>query len=231
MQFIQQPKKLTIRNIGVEENRSQYQKHGELLPATIRCIICGRSNSGKTNILLNLLENPNGLRFENVYIFCKSLHQTKYQYLEEVLKSISGMGFYTFKCADELIPPEMAKPNSIFIFDDVMNDKQDCIRSYFCMGRHYNIDSFYLAQTYTRVPKHLIRDNANMFILFKQDDTNLRHIYNDCAISCDMTLDEFRRLCGQCWDHDKYNFLVIDLDSEKHNGRYRRGFDEFVLIR
>jgi len=42
------------------------------------------------------------------------------------------------------------------------------------MGRHKNIDSFYLCQTYS--PKHLIRDNANFIIMFKQDDLNMRHI-------------------------------------------------------
>lgn len=231
MKFVKQPKSFPIRNVADDQiAKNKYRKHGELFPNTFRCIICGPSNSGKTNILINLLENPNGLHFENIYIFSKSLHQTKYKYLERILKPIKGLGYFTFKCADDLILPEEAKPNSVFIFDDVMCDNQDAIRSYFCMGRHYGLDSFYLAQTYTRIPKHLIRDNANFFILFKQDDTNIRHIYNDCAISCDMSLDDFRYLCGQCWNSSKYNFLVIDLDCEKNKGRYRRGFDEFVMV-
>jgi len=41
------------------------------------------------------------------------------------------------------------------------------------MGRHKNMDSFYRCQTYTHIPKHLIRDNANMIIMFKQDDLNM----------------------------------------------------------
>ncbi|KAL6256683.1 hypothetical protein P5V15_012802 [Pogonomyrmex californicus] len=47
------------------------------------------------------------------------------------------------------------------------------------MGRHSNVDCFYLCQTYARIPKHLIRDKANLLILFKQDGTNLKHVYND----------------------------------------------------
>lgn len=232
MEFVKQAKSLKIRNIAEDCNIKQktYRKHGDLLPNSIRCIICGPSNSGKTNVVINLLESPNGLYFENVYIFSKSLHQSKYKYLEQVLQPIHGLGFYKFHSTDELIEPKDAKPNSLFIFDDVMCEKQDIIRSYFCMGRHYNVDSFYLAQTYTRVPKHLVRDNANLFIIFKQDDTNLRHIYNDCTISCDMSLDQFRDLCGKCWNSSKHNFLVIDLDSKFNKGRYRRGFDEFVTI-
>jgi len=31
---------------------------------------------------------------------------------------------------------------------------------------------------HARIPKHLIRDNTNLLILFKQDCTNLKHVYN-----------------------------------------------------
>jgi len=37
------------------------------------------------------------------------------------------------------------------------------------MGQHADIDSFYLCHTYAKIPKHLLRDNANLLILFKQD--------------------------------------------------------------
>lgn len=62
--------------------------------------------------------------------------------------------------------------------DDVLSDKQNNICRYFTKGRHYLTDVFYLAQTCSRVPKQLIRGNANIIILFKQDERNIRHIYN-----------------------------------------------------
>ncbi|XP_018058117.1 PREDICTED: uncharacterized protein LOC108693592 [Atta colombica] len=64
--------------------------------------------SGKTNVLISLLESPNGVRFENVYaysnvyVYSKSLQQP-----------------------NDVVPPSEARPNSIFIFDDVACDKQD----------------------------------------------------------------------------------------------------------
>ncbi|KYN15252.1 hypothetical protein ALC57_12519 [Trachymyrmex cornetzi] len=39
---------------GVEK-----RKHGEMLPNTIRAIICSPSNCSKTNVLISLLESPN----------------------------------------------------------------------------------------------------------------------------------------------------------------------------
>jgi len=65
-------------------------------------------------------------------------------------------------------------------------------------GPPRDVDCFYLCQTYARIPKHLIRDNANLLILFKQDCTNLKYIYND-HVNTDMSYDEFCLLCRNCW--------------------------------
>lgn len=74
-------------------DNAETRKHGTLLPNTVRAIICGPSNCGKTNILISLLESPHGLRFENVYVYSKSLQQPKYQYLEKLLTPIDEIGF------------------------------------------------------------------------------------------------------------------------------------------
>ena len=205
------------------------RKHGAMLPNTIRAIICGPSNCGKTNVLINLLECPHGVHFENVYVYSKSLQQPKYRYLENLLSSMDEIGYFTFSNNSDVIPPSEARPNSIFVFDDVACDKQDVVREYFSMGRHSNVDCFYLCQSYARIPKHLIRDNANLLILFKQDGTNLKHVYND-HVNTDMSYDDFSELCRDCWQRD-YGFLMIDKDSALANGRYRRGFNEFAVPR
>ena len=178
--------------------------------------------------MISLLTHPLGLRFENVYIYSKSLYQPKYEYLRKILTSIKGLGFYAYSDASTIVEPSDAKPNSVFIFDDVMCEKQDIIRSYFCMGRHKNVDAFYLAQTYSRVPKQLVRDNANFVVMFKQDEMNARHVYSD-HVSPDLTFTQFQEMCSKCWDN-KYGFLVIDKDSEVNAGRYRKGFDTYIVM-
>jgi len=123
-----------------------------------------------------------------------------------------------------------ARPNSIFVFDDVACDKQDTVKEYFSMGRHSHwVDCFYLCQSNARIPKHLIRDNANLLILFKQDGINLKHVYND-HVNTDMSYEDFSELCCNCWQQ-KYGFLVIDKDNALTNGRYRKGFNEFAIPR
>lgn len=228
MRIVKQSESLPIFNHDFATGSKVVQRHGELLPSTIRCIIAGPSNCGKTNVIIGLLEDPNGLRFENVYVFSKSLYQPKYVYLRKLLEPIQTMGYFTFNDCEDIIPPDKAKPNSVFVFDDIACDKQTVIREYFSMGRHNSIDCFYLCQTYSHIPKHLIRDNANLIVLFKQDELNLKHVYSD-HVNTDMSFDKFKELCGLCWN-DKYGFLVIDKDRDLLNGRYRKCFDHFIYL-
>jgi hypothetical protein len=234
MRFRRQSRRIGVSNLDrrallmSDDAIQETRKHGSLLPNTIRCVICGPSGCGKTNVLISLLESPYGVRFENIYVYSKSLQQPKYRYLEKLLEPMNDINYHAFTNNSDVIPPNEALPNSIFIFDDVACDKQNIIREYFAMGRHSNVDCFYLCQTYAKIPKHLIRDNANLLILFRQDNTNLKHIYND-HVNTDMSYDNFRKLCNKCWQR-KYGFAVIDKDSAMYNGRYRRGFNEFVVM-
>lgn len=224
MKCIKRGGSLPVKNF--DSNVSIQKKHGDLLPNNIRALIVGSSNSGKTNAMISLIFDPNGLKFENIYIYSKSLFQPKYEFLKKAVESVKGIGYFEYSNNDDVIAPEEARENSIFIFDDVACEKQNRIRDYFCMGRHKNIDSFYLCQTYTRIPKHLIRDNANFICIFKQDEMNLRHIFNDHVYG-DMTFEDFKKICFECWK-DKYSFVCIDKDSDY--GRYRKGFDHFIII-
>lgn len=220
---------LPVKNITFASDIDRRKKHGDLLPDSVRCIICGPSNCGKTNVVINLLIHENGLKFQNLYIYSKSLHQDKYKLLSKILSGLQGIQFFTFSNNEDVTLPDKALPCSIFVFDDVVCDKQDNIRAYFCMGRHYDVDCFYLCQTYSRIPKQLIRDNANMIILFKQDECNLRHVYND-HVNTDMDYTDFQSICKQVWDSGPHNFLVISKDDNINNGRYRKSFDEYFCI-
>lgn len=229
MRFKKQSVNLPVVNFDrFVQQKDERKKHGNLLPNTVRAVFCGPSNCGKTNALLTLITHPNGLRFENVYIYSKSLKQPKYKLLEQLLESVDGVEYFPFNEHEQVVAPNEAQPNSIFVFDDVACEKQDNIRAYFSMGRHENVDCFYLCQTYARIPKHLVRDNANLLVLFKQDDMNLKHVYND-HVNTDMPYDEFKNLCSTCWA-DKYGFIMIDKDSDVDKGRYRKGFDSFASI-
>ena len=229
MNFQEQSLELPVVNVDalLGEKIEKLKRHGPLLPDSIRAVFCGPSACGKTNVLLSLIIHSNGLKFDNIYIYSKSLNQPKYTFLEELLKPLEGINYFTFNDREQVISPENALPNSIMIFDDIACEKQDSLKAFFCMGRHKNVDSFSLCLSYGHVAKHLVRDNINLLVVFRQDELNLKHIYND-HVNTDMNFDEFKKLCLQCWQ-DNHGFVVIDKTSNLKEGRYRKGFDHFLI--
>ena len=113
------------------------------------------------------------------------------------------------------------------VCDDLLLEKQNTCESYYVRGRHSNVDCFYLAQNYFKLPRQIIIENANFICLFLQDLKNLNHIF-DNHVGSDMTKEEFRQLCKTAWEKH-HEFVIIDLSSKKHDGKYRGGLDEFYI--
>lgn len=204
------------------------KKHGEFFPPSIRAVVVGFSNTGKTNAVISLLTSPNGLKFSALYIYSKSLNQPKYQFLKKVFSGLKSVKFHTFSNNEQVLSPQNALKNSLMIFDDICLESQKIVQEYFSAGRHNNIDVFYISQSYAQIPKQLIRDNCNFLIIFPQDMRNLKHIY-DNHVNSDMSFEKFQTLCSKCWD-EKFGFLVIDKESPKNQGRYRKTFNYFVNL-
>lgn len=238
---------LSIKNFYSTRNNNP------LLPSSIRACIIGKSGCGKTNILINLLLQDY-LDYDNLYIFSKSLHQPLYQVIinglqngldkKEILQSILNQEYTVTKkdksenrqisvqCFND--PQCVPDPNEIdpaaktlIIFDDIMLEKQNKVEDYYTRGRHNNVDCFYISQNYIKLPKNTIRENANFYILFQQDQQNLTYIYKDhCADS--ITKEEFFELCNSSWA-EKYSFVTIDKTSEKNKGRFRKQLKYFLV--
>lgn len=232
MRFTKQLIDITVRNSEERESTIVETRHSHLLPNNLRCIIAGPSGSGKTNVLISLIESEYGLKFENLYLYSKTLDQNKYVNLCEMLRPIKEIGCYTFTSSQNVIGTKEMKKNSLVVFDDVINDRginKTVVRDIFTLGRHRNLDVVYIVQSYTKLDKHLIRDNCNFVVLFRQDDLNLKHVYNDFGVNADMKFDQFRELCLECW-RESYGFVCISLEHGINSGRYRKNFNEYLHI-
>lgn len=107
MDFREQALTLPVPNFDtLADPQSSSIRHGQLLPDSIRAVFCGPSNCGKTNALLALITHPNGLRFENVYVYSKSLNQPKYKFLEKLLAPLEGIEYFAFSEHDKVVSPE-----------------------------------------------------------------------------------------------------------------------------
>ena len=124
-------------------------------------------------------------------------------------------------------PIELDKnQNHLMVLDDVMLEDRTIIKKYFCSGRH-NVNVFYLVQSIHKIAKHCIRDNANMFILFKQDDRALKYFY-ETHLSGDMDFKEFKQFCDDAWTK-KHGFVVINLWDNANRGRFRNNYSHVYI--
>ena len=77
----------------VNENKTVHNKNWPYIPDhPYRILIIEGSGSGKTNALLNLIENQPDI--EKIYLFAKDPYEAKYQYLINIRE---GVGINHFK--------------------------------------------------------------------------------------------------------------------------------------
>ena len=122
---------------------------------------------------------------------------------------------------------QSSEKKNVMVFDELLLEKQNTSESYYVRGRHINVDCFYLAQNYFKLPRQAIKENANFICLFPKNLKNLNHMFED-HVGSYMTKEEFRQLCKVAWEK-QHGFLNIDLSSKKHNSKYRSGLDEFYI--
>jgi len=164
---------MKIPNYDPGASKSNYaQGHSCMSEDVFRMLICGPSNSGKTNTLLHMIYEL--LEFDKIYLFSKNLHQNKYQdLLQKFDEEINpNVGYEVIEAyGDEIIPlEELPEYNQkIVVFDDlVCESNQNKIINYFINGQHRNCCVIYLTQTFYKVPKN-IRDNCIFRFLPKEN--------------------------------------------------------------
>ena len=169
-----------------------------------RSLLVGPSFSGKTYLMLKILSR---IPDRDIYIITKSPPE---QYTNSKIK---------IKEISDEIKPLNEYENGIIVFDDILGSSNSrFIDQFFIRGRHNNLDTYYLSQSYFDLPKRTIRNNSNKIILFNQTLKYIEHIYRDVA-GYDMDYNEFKDLCRKSWEED-YNYLYIDRSKKTDQGKY-----------
>jgi hypothetical protein len=190
-----------------------------------------------------LLLEKGMLDYCDVYIYSTTIYQPSYQnlivYYDNLEKVAKQELNITHKIGhfievidnndDKLVNPESLdkSKNHIVIFDDVMTKDQSKIINYFCRGRHNNAHTFYLCQSLHKLAKHCIRQNTNLFILFRQDAKTVKYFW-ETEVSNDMKLEEFQKFCKKSWGK-KHGFVIINLEKEPDDGRYMLSLEETYI--
>ena len=114
--------------------------------------------------------------------------------------------------------------NNVLLLDDCMLERdQNKMVDYFIKGRHSNVSSLYLAQSFFQIPRK-IRLNSSLFCLFNiPSQTDIVRIHSETCpdISKEEFIHMFRKAMAK-----NYNFLMIDTSTKVKYLRYRINLDE-----
>ena len=183
----------------------------------------GGSGSGKTNALLNLINEQDDI--DKIYLEAKDLNEPKYGYLiknhkNTGIKHLNYPNAFTecFNTMDDVYENihdhNANRARRILIaFDDMIEDIksnqkfQAIIQELFIRCRKLNISLVFITQSYFSVPKD-VRLNSTHYLIMKIN--NKRELQN-IAInhSADIDYQDFIKIYREC-TKEPYNFLTID---------------------
>ena len=155
-------------------------------------LIVGRSGSGKTNVLLNLINNQPDI--DKICLYAKDPYEAKYQYLINKREKV-GLDHFddhkafieysndmqdVYKNIEDYNPGKKGKVLIVFydmIADMINNNKLDSIvTELFIRGRKLNTSIVFITQSYFKVPKDVRLNSTHFFIMKIPNKRELQQI-------------------------------------------------------
>ena len=205
------------------ENKIEHNSKWPYIPDPYRILIIGGSGSGKTNALLNLINNQPDI--DKIYLYAKDPYETKYQYLINKHEKV-GLDHFddpkafmeysndiqdVYKNIKDYNP--IKKRKVLIVFDDMIADMinnnklNPVVTELFIRGRKLNISIVFITQSYFKVQKY-VRLNSTHFFIMKipnkreLQQTALNH-------SSDIDFKDFMKIYKK-YTKERNSFLVND---------------------
>ena len=245
---------VTDISLKSEQNR----ENSPLLPKSLRALICGKSNSGKSILLFNLLLKEGWLDYNHLMIFGNSLFQAEYAAIkkgfENKLKKSDILDIFTNfdqKTSMEAIDNFSGERNgdiSVEFFETIeeipdpksldKNLKNLLILDDCFLGNQNTPRSYFTRGRHSSCD--VIYLSQNYFTLNRgavRENANFLIFFRQNSKSVehihrdhcsDLPFSEFKELCERIWT-TKYNFLTIDLTASTCNGKYRQNLNQFYI--
>ena len=127
-----------------------------------RVSIIGGSGSGKTNVLLNLVETQPGI--DKIYLYPEHTYKAKYQYLIKIRENVGIDNFNDPKAYIEYSNDMHDIYKSIDDYNPDGDNKNLIVTGLFIRGRKLNISLVFITQSYFKVPKDVRLNTTHFFI-------------------------------------------------------------------
>ena len=161
-----------LDNITNKNNKEHNKKWPYIPDHPYRILIIGGSGSGKTNALLNLINEQNDI--DKIYLYAKDLSEPKYEFLSKKREDAGIKHLNDLKACiefsntmddvyeniDDYNPTTRRK--ILIVFDDmtadIMSNKnfQAVVKELFIRCRKLNVSFVFITQSYFSVPKVVI---------------------------------------------------------------------------
>ena len=216
------------------ENKTQHNLKWPYIPDNpYRILIIGGSGSGKTNALLNLINNQPDIN--KVYWYAKDPYEAKYQYLinkvdlnhyddlKAFIENSNDMQD-VYKTDKEYNIDKERKILRFFddIIADMINHKKlnSIVTDLFIRGRKLNISLVFITKSYFKVPKNVRLNSTHFSIMNIPNKKEIQQIALNQ--SSDISSKDFSKICKKC-TAERYSFLVDDATLASDNPlRFRK---------
>jgi Cdc6-like AAA superfamily ATPase len=234
-----------IKSIDTEKSKiplRKCMKDGVVARFPSSVCFSGRSGSGKTCLLMNMLTNDKLLKnyFHYILVFSPTANSYDDTYKVLNLPDENFIPDFGKEELDNLIEKrkalidekgiEWCAKNSrvCIILDDVVANR-DFLQSQvalklFCLLRHYLCSIFILVQSYTKLPRAL-RLNCNSTYIFPCNQSEIEVLLDEVT-PAEMTKKEFLKVISYCTQGD-FDFMSIN-NHAKRGQRIRKNLNEVL---
>ena len=211
---------INLDSITNENNKKHNEKWPYIPDHPYKILIIGGSGSGKTNALLNLINEQNDI--DKIYLYARDLNEPKYKILikkrkDAGIKHLNDPNAF-IECSNTMYDVyenihdynSSRKRKILIVFDDMIADImankkfQAIIKELFIRCRKSNISLAFITQTYFSVPKH-VRLNSTHDLISK---INHKRELQNIAIyhSADIDYQDFIKIYRENVQRHHINF-------------------------
>lgn len=234
-----------IKPLKSGRDNIEYKKYcmkERILPRLGAFVVVGKSGSGKTVMIANLLKNKHMIHnfYDIIYLFCFSPSKLLLEHVpilkeNNVIRSDNPETLGEILDAQEESIEEDGYDNAnkiLIICDDVVNSNKFMnspqLKKLFFQGQNMKTSIWLLTQSYVKLPRSL-RINAHYMCFFSgMTDTEIDRLEAEHR-PAGVDKKTFKNIITECLK-EPYSFIYMDCSHPDRDMKFRRTFEEILTF-